>query len=135
MRKRHINNPMKRTVNINLTPMIDMVFILLIFFIVTTSFVKETGVEVNRPTAKTAERKEQGNILVAITKNGEIWIDRRRVEAPAVRANVERLRALNPEGSVIIQADDQSQTGLLIKVIDQIRLAGIINISIAANKP
>ena len=135
MRKRHINNPMKRTVNINLTPMIDMVFILLIFFIVTTSFVKETGVEINRPTAKTAERKEQGNILVAITKNGEIWIDRRRVEAPAVRANVERLRALNPEGSVIIQADDQSETGLLIKVIDQIRLAGIINISIAANKP
>ena len=126
---------MKRTVNINLTPMIDMVFILLIFFIVTTSFVKETGVEINRPTAKTAERKEQGNILVAITKNGEIWIDRRRVEAPAVRANVERLRALNPEGSVIIQADVQSETGLLIKVIDQIRLAGIINISIAANKP
>lgn len=135
MRKRHINNPLKRTVNINLTPMIDMVFILLIFFIVTTSFVKETGVEINRPTAQTAERKEQGNILVAITKNGEIWIDRRRVETPAVRANVERLRAQNPEGAVIIQADDQSETGLLIKVIDQIRLAGIINISIAANKP
>lgn len=135
MRKRHINNPMKRTVNINLTPMIDMVFILLIFFMVTTSFVKETGVTINRPTAKTAERKEQGNILVAITKNGEIWIDRKRIDMQAIRANIERLQANNPEGAVIIQADNHSQSGLLIKVIDQIRLAGIANISIAANKP
>lgn len=135
MRKRHINNPMKRTVNINLTPMIDMVFILLIFFMVTTSFVKETGVTINRPTAKTAERKEQGNILVAITKNGEIWIDRRRIDMQAIRANIERLQANNPEGAVIIQADNHSQSGLLIKVIDQVRLAGIANISIAANKP
>jgi len=135
MRRRHINNPMKRPVNINLTPMIDMVFILLIFFIVTTSFVKETGVDISRPTAKTAERKEQGNILVAITKKGEIWIDRRRIETQSVRANVERLKAQNPEGSVIIQADNNSQTGLLIKVIDQIRLAGIINISLAASEP
>jgi len=135
MRRRHINNPMKRPVNINLTPMIDMVFILLIFFIVTTSFVKETGVEINRPTAKTAERHEKGNILVAITKNGEIWIDRRRVDAQSVRANIERLRAQNSEGAVIIQADEASQTGLLVKIIDQIRLAGIANISIAASEP
>ncbi len=135
MRRRHINNPMKRPVNINLTPMIDMVFILLIFFIVTTSFVKETGVEINRPTAKTAERNEKGNILVAITKNGEIWIDRRRVDTQSVRANIERLRAQNSEGAVIIQADEASQTGILIKIIDQIRLAGIVNISIAANNP
>ncbi len=134
MRRRHINNPMKRTVNINLTPMIDMVFILLIFFIVTTSFVKETGVEINRPSAKTAERKEQGNILVAITQNGEIWIDRRRVEAQSVRANIERLKVQTPEGAVIIQADNHSQTGLLIKVIDQIRLAGIANISLASDR-
>ena len=135
MRKRHINNPMKRTVNINLTPMIDMVFILLIFFIVTTSFVKETGVTINRPTANTAERKEQGNILVAITKNGEIWIDRRRIDMQAIRANIARLQAQNPEGAVIIQADSHSQSGLLIQVIDQIRLAGIVNISIAADRP
>ena len=134
MRQRHINNAMKRPININLTPMIDMVFILLIFFIVTTSFVKETGVEINRPTAKTAERHEQGNILVAITKNGAIWIERRQVETQSVRANIERLKAQNPEGAVIIQADDQSQTGILIQVIDQIRLAGISNISIAATK-
>jgi len=112
-----------------------MVFILLIFFIVTTSFVKETGVEINRPTAKTAERHEKGNILVAITKNGEIWIDRRRVDAQSVRANIERLRAQNSEGAVIIQADEASQTGLLVKIIDQIRLAGIANISIAASEP
>lgn len=134
MTKRH-NRSSYRMMDINLTPMIDMVFILLIFFIVTTSFVKETGVEINRPTAKTAERKERGNILIAITADGQIWINRRRIEAEAVRANVEQQRAQNPEGAVIIQADDESNTGDLIKVIDQIRLAGITNISIAAKQP
>ncbi len=135
MRKRHINHSIHQAAQINLTPMIDMVFILLIFFIVSTSFVKETGVEINRPSAHTAERKEQGNILLAITKNGEIWIDRRQVDVQSIRANIERLKAQNPGGAVIIQADDNSQSGVLIKVIDQIRLAGIINISLAANKP
>ncbi len=134
MKKRHIQSA-PQSININLTPMIDMVFILLIFFIVTTSFVKETGVEINRPSAKTAERKEQGNILVAITNKGEIWMDQKRVAILAVRAGVERLRAENPEGAVIIQADSQSESGLLIQVIDQIRLAGIVNISIAASQP
>ena len=135
MRRRHVQNPNGNAGDINLTPMIDMVFILLIFFIVTTSFVKESGVEIDRPSAQTAERKEQGNILIAITKDGEIWMDRRRVEPQAVRANIERLRAQNPEGSVIIQADQQSMTGILVKVIDQVRLAGISNIALAATKP
>ena len=118
-----------------MTPMIDMVFILLIFFIVTTSFVKETGVEVSRPSAQTAERKERGNILIAITKQGQVWIDRRLVDISAVRANVERLHVENPEGAVIVQADDESKTGMLVKVIDQVRLAGISSISIAAQTP
>ena len=77
---------------LDLTPMMDIVFIMLIFFIVTTSFVKETGVDINRPNAETAERDEKGNILVAITQNNEIWIDKRRVDLKAVRANIEPLK-------------------------------------------
>ena len=118
--------------NIDLTPMLDVIFIMLIFFIVTTSFVKESGVTVNRPSAQTAEEKKGSNILVAIRANGEIWIDRRAVDVRAVRSNVERMKAENPEGAVIIQADEYSPTGLTVKVMDQVRLAGITNISISA---
>ena len=118
--------------NLDLTPMMDIVFIMLIFFIVTTSFVKETGVDINRPNAETAERDEKGNILVAITSSNEIWIDKRRVDLKAVRANIERLKIEYPEGSVIIQADKESRSGLLVEAMDQIRLAGVQNISIAA---
>ena len=117
---------------LDLTPMMDIVFIMLIFFIVTTSFVKETGIEVNRPNADTAERDEKGNILVAISQNNEIWIDKRRVDLKAVRANIERLKIEYPEGSVIIQADKEARSGLLVETMDQIRLAGVQNISIAA---
>lgn len=119
--------------NIDLTPMLDVIFIMLIFFIVTTSFVKESGVTVNRPTAQTAEEKKGSNILVAIRANGEIWIDRRAVDVRAVRSNIERMKAENPEGAVIIQADEYSPTGLTVKVMDQVRLAGISNISISAD--
>jgi|TARA_B110000285_G_scaffold142110_1_gene158900 biopolymer transport protein ExbD len=119
---------------IDITPMLDIVFIMLIFFIVTTSFVKETGVEVNRPNAATAVRDERGNILIAITANDEIWIDKRMVDLRSVRANVERLKAENPEGSVIIQADKASKTGFLVETMDQVRLAGVQNVSIAASQ-
>ena len=118
--------------SLDLTPMMDIVFIMLIFFIVTTSFVKETGVDINRPNAETAERDERGNILVAITATNEIWIDKRRVDLKAVRANIERLKIEYPEGSVIIQADKESRSGLLVEAMDQIRLAGVTSISIAA---
>ena len=118
--------------SLDLTPMMDIVFIMLIFFIVTTSFVKETGVDINRPNAETAEWDERGNILVAITATNEIWIDKRRVDLKAVRANIERLKIEYPEGSVIIQADKESRSGLLVEAMDQIRLAGVQNISIAA---
>ena len=118
---------------INLTPMLDIVFIMLIFFVVTSSFVKESGVDVNRPSASTAERKQQGNIMIAITRDGEVWIDRRRVEPHAVRTQVERLHAENPEGEVVIQADRNSRSGLLVQVIDQARLAGVENVAIAAD--
>ena len=117
---------------VNVTPMLDVVFIMLIFFIVTASFVKEAGIEVNRPDAATAEKKERGNILVAITDNGQIWIDKRQVDPRALRANIERLHAENPQGSVVIQADKNSKNGLLVEVMDAARLAGVYNVSIAA---
>ena len=132
MRTRHSRKHSGGIADINMTPLIDMVFILLIFFIVTTSFVKETGVDVNRPSAKTAVKKELANIMIAITENGEIKMDRRTIDRRAVRANVERMHAENPEGAVIILADKEAKTGLLIEVMDQARLAGVSNVSIAA---
>ncbi len=125
----------KEETEINLTPMLDVVFIMLIFFIVTTSFVKETGIEVNRPSAKSAKSKSKANILIAIRNNNEIWIDKRMVDIRSVRANIERLKAENnSQSSVIIQSDTESKTGVLVKVMDQVRLAGIFNISISALK-
>lgn len=134
MRKRHSRRQSGGVAEINMTPMIDMVFILLIFFIVNTSFVKETGVEVNRPSAKTAVEKDRANILISIRANDEIWMDKRQIDRRAVRANVERMYAENPEGSVIILADEEAKTGLLIEVMDQARLAGVANVSIAAER-
>ncbi len=120
---------------VDMTPMLDIVFIMLIFFIVTASFVKEAGIDVNRPGAVTAEKKEKASILVAITDKGEIWIDKRPVDVRAVRANIERLRAENPQGSVVIQADKESKNGLLVKVMDAARQAGVENVSLAAETP
>jgi biopolymer transport protein ExbD len=119
---------------LDLTPMLDVVFIMLIFFIVTASFVKESGIDVNRPDAATAVVKERGNILVAITDTNQIWIDRRQVDVRAVRANIERLHAENPQGAVVIQADKNSKNGLLVQVMDAARLAGVFQVSIAAQE-
>ena len=119
---------------IDLTPMLDVIFIMLIFFIVTTSFVKESGIDVSRPSAKTAKKKQRASILVAIHQSGEIWIQKRRVDIRSVRANIERLHAESPEGTVVIQADKRSKTGLLVDVMDQIRLAGVKNIAVSANQ-
>ena len=119
---------------IDITPMLDVVFILLIFFVVTASFVKEAGIEVNRPDAATAVKQEKANIVVAIDANNEIWIDRRAVDARAVRPNIERLHAENPQGSVIIQADREAKTETLIRVMDAARAAGVANVAIAAQQ-
>jgi len=118
--------------SLDITPMIDIVFIMLIFFIVTASFIKEAGIDVNRPGAVTAERKERASILVAIDENGQVWVDKRPVDIRAVRANIERLRAENPEGGVVIQADTESKNGILVKVMDAARLAGVMDVSLAA---
>ena len=132
MRRRRLQD--QDETEVNLTPMLDVVFIMLIFFIVTASFVKEAGIDVSRPDAATAERKERGNILVAISESGQIWIDKRHVDIRAVRANIERLAAENPQGSVVIQADENSKNGILVQVMDAARLAGVEQVSIAAEK-
>lgn len=132
--RRFTFNKTKEETEINLTPMLDVVFIMLIFFIVTTSFVKEAGIEVNRPSAATSEQKAKANIIVAIKNNNEIWIDKRMVDLRALRANIEKLKALNSQNSIVIQSDKESKTDILIKVMDQIRLAGIKEISISALK-
>ncbi|HHX8464318.1 TPA: ExbD/TolR family protein [Vibrio diabolicus] len=117
---------------IDMTPMLDIVFIMLIFFIVTTSFVKEAGLEVNRPTASSAQTVKKGNIMVAVGAAGDVWVDKRRIEVDAVRANIERLRAESPDGAVVIQADTEANAGVVVKVMDQIKMAGVESISIAA---
>lgn len=119
---------------IDMTPMLDIVFIMLIFFIVTTSFVKESGLDVNRPSAATAATKPRANILIGISETGDVWIQKRRIDVRSVRANVERLKAENPEGTVVIQADKKADTGVLVQVMDQARLAGVANVSIAATQ-
>ncbi len=131
MRRKNNRLNSEQAADIDMTPMLDIVFIMLIFFIVTTSFVKESGIDVNRPTAQTATRKEQGNIIVAIKANGDVWIDKRLVDIRAVRANVSRLHAEQPLGSVVIAADKETRVKVLTQVMDQIRLAGIMNASIA----
>ena len=120
--------------DIDLTPMLDVVFIMLIFFVVTTSFVKESGIDVNRPTASSAQRQEKANLLIAIRPNGEIWFDGRAIDLRSVRANVERARAESPQSHVVIQGDRAAQIGLLVEVMDQVRLAGIQDVAIAAEQ-
>jgi len=120
---------------INLTPMLDVVFIMLIFFIVTASFVKEAGIDVNRPDAPVTETKpEDANILIMIDANDDIWIDRRIIDPRAVRANIERLHAENPKGSVVIQPNKRSTNKVLVTIMDASRSAGVYNISIADSK-
>ena len=112
--------------------MLDIVFIMLIFFIVTTSFIKDPGLEVNRPEAETAISKQLGNILIAISDTGQIWMDKKRVELPGVRGEVERARLESPESSVIVIADKDAPTGAVIDVMDQIRMAGVKSMAVAA---
>ena len=119
---------------IDLTPMLDVVFIMLIFFIVTSTFVKEAGVDVSRPEADTAVVTESNSIQIGITSANQIFMDKRQIDKRAVRANVERGLAENPGAAVIIVADADSKTETLIEVMDQSRLAGAESVSVAADK-
>ena len=119
-------------IELNMGPLMDLVFLLLIFFIVTTTFVKETGIEVHRPSAKTAAKQEKSTILIGVSKEGTIYMENRVIDIRAVRAHVEKLLAENPEAGVILVADKKSETGIIVNVIDQCRLAGAKGVSVAA---
>ena len=110
---------------IDITPMLDVVFIMLIFFIVTASFIKESGAKVVKPEAETSEKKPQATILLAIDENDKVWLDRKTIDPRAIKANISRLRAENPEGEVVVQADIESTAETVIKVVDALKEAGI----------
>ena len=115
---------------IDLAPMLDFVTNLLIFFIITAVFVKEAGLEVNRPTSfEQPQEEDSESIQIQILENGEVWVDNRAVDVRAVRANVERMSAVNPESGVLILAQEQAPTGTLVDVVDQVHLGGIYNIT------
>jgi biopolymer transport protein ExbD len=128
----HIGRHDSGDTGIDLAPMLDFVLNLLIFFIITAVFVKEVGITVSRPNAAKAEKKEAGNILIAIRPGGEIWIDKRVIDVRAVRANIERLHAQKPDDAVVVLTEKGAQTGILVQVIDQVRQGGVQNVSIAA---
>jgi len=117
---------------IDLAPMLDFVLNLLIFFIIITSFVKEAGVSVDREQARTAEHKETGNILIAIRPNGDVWMDKRKVQLRDVRTYIERMHIERPDDTVVIIADKLAPVGILTQVMDQVRSGGVETVSIAA---
>ena len=119
---------------IDMTPMLDVTFIMLIFFIVTTSFVKESGAEVSRPGAETGF-PQKGNIMIGVSTTGQVWMSKRQIAMDAVRPYVEAARGETPESSVVIIADRYAPAGVVIQVMDQARLAGVSNIAIATQKP
>jgi biopolymer transport protein ExbD len=119
---------------IDLTPMLDVVFIMLIFFIVTASFIKESGIEVNRPEAVTAEDKRNAKILVAVSASNQVWIDKKQVDPRAVKLAIERMHAENPKGALVVQADMKSSTRVVAGVLDAARDAGIEDISVSTAK-
>lgn len=119
--------------DIDMTPMLDIVFIMLIFFIVSTTFVRESGIDITRPSAESAESKQNTGVMVAISADNNIWIDRQLTDVRMIRPTLERLSVEQPDLSVMVQADEDSKTGLLVKVLDQIRLSGITNYAVSAS--
>ncbi|TGD76161.1 biopolymer transporter ExbD [Mangrovimicrobium sediminis] len=119
---------------VDITPMLDVVFIMLIFFIVTATFIKEAGIDVDKPDAATAVVQEKASILVAIDENDRVWINRRETDIRSLRAIIERLHAENPKGTLVIQADRNSRNEVLVQVMDQSRRAGVYNIALAASQ-
>ena len=120
---------------INITPMLDIVFIMLIFFIVTTSFTKETGAVITKPEAEQAISLRNGTILIGVKPNDDIWMSKRLIELREVRSMVETAKAENPKGSVVIVADKDSRIGTVTQVMDQVKLAGVEGIAISAENP
>ena len=118
----------------DLTPMLDVVFIMLIFFIVTATFIKETGVEVNRPDTKTAELKKTVSLLVGVAPDNGIWIDKKRVDIRNVRPMMERLHAETPKGGLVIQADSDSKVEKVLAIMEAARNIGINQVAVASEE-
>jgi len=117
---------------VDLTPMLDVVFIMLIFFIVTATFIREKGLDVLRPDTNQQQQQSVDAIVISIDANNDVWIEGRVVDERAVRANVERLRAESPEAPVLVQSDRRANTGIVVRTMDQAREAGAVQVSIAA---
>ncbi|MGM0702124.1 MAG: ExbD/TolR family protein [Pseudomonadota bacterium] len=132
MRRRRLGANSDESSEVNLTPMLDVVFIMLIFFIVTTSFIKESGVEIDRPESNAASPRPDAQVMVAITPEGAVWVDGEAVDAHRVGGRVADL--VSGDGGVVIQADREATTGLLIEVMDRIREAGVEQVAVAANR-
>ncbi len=132
-KKRSLGQVEEEENEINLTPMLDVVFIMLIFFIVTATFIKEAGIQVDRPDTVTAESQDDAAILIAISANDEIWIDRQERDPRAIRSIIERLHAENPKGSIVIQADEDSTNEMLVVVLEAAKAAGVTNVAIASD--
>jgi len=133
MRKRRTVLAEEEENEINLTPMLDVVFIMLIFFIVTATFIKEAGIDVNRPDAILADSQDDAAILIAISSSDEIWVDRKETDPRALRGVIERLHLENPKGSIVIQADEESTNEKLVAVLEAAKAAGVSNVAIAAD--
>jgi biopolymer transport protein ExbD len=128
----YIRRRERRKPEISIAPLIDMVFLLLLFSLVTASFTRETGVEVARPVAASAKYPGKENILVAVTERGTVHINERTVDLRTLRAVLERELRRRPTSAVIIVADKAAKTGVLVDVIDECRLAGAKKVSIAS---
>jgi biopolymer transport protein ExbD len=125
----------KRSVDIDIAPLMDMVFILLIFFIVTSTFTRETGVDVTKPQAQSAQSVQKENILIAITREGTIHINERQVDIAGMEDVIKQMIAQNPDREAVLIADRNSQTGLLVQVVDACNMSGVKKVSIAALNP
>lgn len=132
MRRRRSVDATADSNEVNLTPMLDVVFIMLIFFIVTTSFIKESGIDINRPESSAASPRPDAQVLVAVTPEGAVWVDGKPVDIHRIGQEVAAM--LTEDGSVVIQADRESTTGLLIEVMDRLKQAGVEQVAVAASR-
>ncbi len=128
------NQQQEEELEINMTPMLDIVFIMLIFFIVTATFMKEAGVTVQKPEALTGDRQDQASIIVAVTDKDEVWVNKTVVDVKALRPLIEKLHAENPKGTVVIEADKDARAGLMIAVADAIQAAGVPKVAVSTEE-
>lgn len=133
MRRSHAERD-DEPVHINVVPLIDVMFFLVLFFVATSSFVRDSGVEVNRPAAQSAKLQDKANIVVSITRDGQAWIAGKRIDRRAIRFEIERLLGENPDSTVIVAADADGSSRALVEALDQARLAGASNVAIATTE-